>query len=511
MKLSVGHKVSVLALTAAVVIAVLVGVVHHGFTRVTRQGADVVRITRALHHHGEADMMHDALRSDVLASLLGARRKSASDIEAAAADLAEHEKMFRESIAASRALELPAAITAEFNTVAQPLDAYVSAANRLVKLAAADGATAEAAMPEFMQAFTDLEKKMGDISDRIQAEAERTNLESAAVTARFTRLLWAGAGSALLLLGLLTVAIARSIPRPFLAIIERLGHAVEINATSAGHVSQNSSSLAEGASEQASSLEETSAALEEVSGMAKRNAESAQRAKDIARVTRQAVDAGTQNVEAMNAAMAAVRASSDGIAKIIKTIDEIAFQTNILALNAAVEAARAGEAGAGFAVVADEVRALAQRSAVAARETAEKIDDSVAKSRHGAEICSQVATSLQEIAGRSREVDDLVGEIAQASHEQTQGIQQVNTAIAQMDQTVQRNAASAEESAAVAQELSAQSLVLQTSVDDLALAVGGSSARLSNAPSTRRSDTSATPLRSALKPLQARERLPVAA
>ena len=207
--------------------------------------------------------------------------------------------------------------------------------------------------------------------------------------------------------------------------------------------------------------------------MAKRNADSARRANELTRQTRTAAEAGTHDVEAMNLAMDAIKASSDGIAKIIKTIDEIAFQTNILALNAAVEAARAGEAGAGFAVVAEEVRALAQRSATAAKETAEKIDDSVSKSRHGAEVCSKVATGLKEIATKSRQVDELVGEIATASTEQTQGIEQVNNAVSQMDQVVQASAARAEEGASVAQELISQSQVLDHNVAELSRLVGG--------------------------------------
>jgi methyl-accepting chemotaxis protein len=177
----------------------------------------------------------------------------------------------------------------------------------------------------------------------------------------------------------------------------------------------------------------------------------------------------------MNTAMAEIKTSSDGIAKIIKTIDEIAFQTNILALNAAVEAARAGEAGMGFAVVAEEVRALAQRSANAAKETATQIDDSVRKSHHGATVCAEVAVHLNEIASKSREVDQLIAEIATASHEQTQGIGQVNTAIGEMDRVVQAAAARAEEGAGVAQELTQRSTQLQLTVDELALVVGGQS------------------------------------
>ena len=171
--------------------------------------------------------------------------------------------------------------------------------------------------------------------------------------------------------------------------------------------------------------------------------------------------------------MDAIKGASDDISKIIKTIDEIAFQTNILALNAAVEAARAGEAGMGFAVVAEEVRNLAQRSAQSAKETAGKIEDSVKKSEHGVQICGKVAQSLSAIVGKARQVDTLVAEIAQASKEQTQGIEQVNTAVSQMDKVTQSNAGNAEETAAAAEELSAQSVVLQDSVATLLALVDG--------------------------------------
>jgi methyl-accepting chemotaxis protein len=206
--------------------------------------------------------------------------------------------------------------------------------------------------------------------------------------------------------------------------------------------------------------------------MTKRNAESAQQAKQAATQARTSADAGFEHMKAMNTAMSAIKASSDDIAKIIKTIDEIAFQTNILALNAAVEAARAGEAGMGFAVVAEEVRALAQRSATAAKETANKIEDSVAKSQQGAQLSADVASSFETIQQQIRSLDQLVGEIATASQEQNQGINQVTKAVSQMDQITQTNAASAEETSAASQELNTQASVLSEAITSLQTLMG---------------------------------------
>ena len=244
-------------------------------------------------------------------------------------------------------------------------------------------------------------------------------------------------------------------------------------AASAGHVSTASQSLAEGASEQAASIEETSSSLEELASMTRRNAENSQKANQLSKETRAAADKGLADMEEMNGAMGAIKASSDDIAKIIRTIDEIAFQTNILALNAAVEAARAGEAGMGFAVVADEVRNLAQRSAQAAKETAAKIEGAISKTDQGVRLSKKVSETLKDIALKSRQVDELAAEAAGASAEQTQGITQINTAVGQMDKVTQNNAASAEESAAAAAELNSQTEVMNQSVAELLELVGG--------------------------------------
>ena len=317
-----------------------------------------------------------------------------------------------------------------------------------------------------------LDKLVAMNSTRAAADSKASISTSRRLKMANLFLMVAGVAAALLF----GVFITRSLVKTLTQTSESLSEGSDQVASASGQISSASQSLAEGASEQAASLEETSASLEEIASMTKHNAENALSAKDLSGDTRKAAEIGSANMQEMNLAMADIQSASSNIAKIIKTIDEIAFQTNILALNAAVEAARAGEAGAGFAVVADEVRNLAQRSAQAAKETAEKIGDSIAKSANGVAISAKVTESLNQIVTKARQVDELVAEIANASHEQSQGIDQVNTAVTQMDKVTQSNAASAEESASAAEELTAQASTLRELVADLQKLVTGSGA-----------------------------------
>jgi methyl-accepting chemotaxis protein len=243
--------------------------------------------------------------------------------------------------------------------------------------------------------------------------------------------------------------------------------------SAAGQVSMSSQSLSQGATEQAASLEETSASMEEMASMTRKTAENAHHAADLVSGVAQQVDESNAALTGMVTSMSAIRESSNKVAKIIKTIDEIAFQTNILALNAAVEAARAGEAGMGFAVVADEVRNLAQRSAQAAKDTAGLIEESIARSQEGNAKVEQVASAIATITTSVSQVKAIVQEVREASRQQTQGIDQVTQAISQMEKVTQTTAATAEESAAASEELNAQAEGSMAVVRELEAMVGG--------------------------------------
>ena len=267
-----------------------------------------------------------------------------------------------------------------------------------------------------------------------------------------------------LLGGLIGWGIIRTVSSALGLISNALQEGATQTSTASAQLAAASNSLAAGCSEQGSSVAETSAALEEMSVMIRSTADNAEKAKAFAQQARTAAQSGAQTMQEMNTAMHAIESSSAEVAKIVKNIDEIAFQTNILALNAAVEAARAGEAGAGFAVVADEVRSLAQRSAAAAKETAEKIEAAIANSKRGSMSCSKVGESLEEIVQKVAAADGLVAEIATAAKEQSQGIQQVGVAMTQMDKVTQGNASNAEESASAAEELNSQAHAMQDTV-----------------------------------------------
>ena len=331
----------------------------------------------------------------------------------------------------------------------------------------ADGVTLFKTVKDLLQAEIDLNRTNGEKDAAESQQAYGRTLWGLGITLILCSL--AGVGGAFVVIGGLNRTLRQS--------VMELSTGAEQVASAASQVASSSQSLARGSSEQAASLEETSASSEEINSMARKNTENSHAAADLVTQSQEKFTETNQSLEQMVVAMAEIKTSSDKISKIIKTIDEIAFQTNILALNAAVEAARAGEAGMGFAVVADEVRNLAQRCAQAAKDTASLIEESIAKSHDGKTKVDQVAVAIRAITEVSGKVKTLVDEVSLGSQEQARGIEQVAKAVAQMEQVTQKTAANAEESASAAEELTAQSETLKDVVDQLTALVGSTESR----------------------------------
>lgn len=288
--------------------------------------------------------------------------------------------------------------------------------------------------------------------------------------------------AAAVILGIITVnSVVKNITASMNVIIEKIRQGGEQVVAASSQLSTTSQQLAEANAEQASSIQEISATIEETTSMIQQNSENTKQADMLADQVKRAADECNTDMTEMMSSMDGIKKSSGQISKIIKVIDDIAFQTNILALNAAVEAARAGEAGMGFAVVAEEVRNLAQRSAKAAKDTEEMIENNIELSGKGYEVAVKVTSSIAEITTQVKKVSELMDEITAASQEQTQGAVQINKAILQIDNVTEENAAIAEESAAASQELNAQAETTEEMMEELSFLInGGKKVRVSS-------------------------------
>jgi len=466
-------------------------------TRLAGAAEDNVNRSLALKRQMSADQAHDALRADVLAALLAAETKDAAEEKEVRADLAEHSKLFRESISQIEAMPLDAATASAVNKVKPALIDYLDQASKVIALAFTDRAAADAKMDGFMVSFKALEKEMAALSEQIEEQSKQTQAASESIAKQTRRAIVVALVLSSIALLIVGWRISRSIVQPILRAVQiaetvaagDLSSQVEVRgsdetaqllaalkrmndnlagvvasvrsgsdniATGSNEISIGNQNLSQRTEEQASNLQQTAASMEQITATVRNNADTARQAAALAGSTSEAAVRGGTAVGQVVSTMGEITQASNKISDIIGVIDGIAFQTNILALNAAVEAARAGEHGRGFAVVAAEVRMLAQRSAVAAKEIKTLIQSSAERVEAGSRQAGDAGRTMDEIVAQVQRVTLLIGEISGATDEQTTGIGQVSDAVTQLDEVTQQNAALVEESAAAAESLKVQ-------------------------------------------------------
>ena len=339
-------------------------------------------------------------------------------------------------------------------------------------LAAGSEQFIESVSPQYVAVQAEI-RRFQDVA-RAAGEARRT--ANRADVEGATRNLILGVGVALLLLALFQWRTRAALTRHLRSVSQALWQASTSLAAASRQVAGTSQSVADGTTRQAAALEQTSASLDEMGTMTRQNQHHAASAKVAASRAHAAAEQGHTDMRTLGAAMDEIREASLGIAVIVRSIDDIAFQTNILALNAAVEAARAGEAGTGFAVVAEEVRNLAQRAAKAANETTARIQDSIDKSQRGVALRDKVTQGLQDILASAREVDDLVSGIVVGSEQQGLGIEQISGGVGEIERVMQASAHGAEEGAAAAETLRTLADEVEDQVHELRELVSGAGA-----------------------------------
>lgn len=414
---------------------------------------------------------------------------SAKELQALADDFAENANQVSERCAEASAVFSAAAqeqyrafleTFEQWRLLGEKIVGHTIEMQQRIALRDADKVAADSAFSSMRdlidQLGMSLEKRIEDQTTVIGEKGDQAVKEVAELDASGKRLnkgMIIFAAAVILGVSLMLVLSIRQLMKVLGNILFELKEGSQVVSSASSEISVSAQSQADGATQQAAGLEETASSLEELSSMTSLSASNAQQANQLAVAASEAANSGSAAMQKVDGAMTDIQSSSSRTANIIKVIDEIAFQTNLLALNAAVEAARAGEAGKGFAVVAEEVRNLARRSAEAARETSQLIEEAVQHSENGAAVVDEAEAALQKIVENVSKTSDLVNEIAISSDEQAEGLKQINTAVAQIDHVTQGSAASAEESASASAELNSQAKKMDKVVDELNALVFG--------------------------------------
>lgn len=506
MRWTVSKKLVFLVLLNLLAIVGVSTIGYRSLAEVVSSGKGLVTINGLLRAQTDADMSHDSLNSVVHQAIISGADLSASqnsqDVDKAQRSILvafdRHKEIIERSVGVVQAGNLWSGSVNEAGAVHTDLTAYIVLAEKIIKSAFTDPAHAKAMLPEFRVAFSNLETRMAEISDRIEAVAAAKQADAERRSGFAVDLLITSGGIAVILVASFALLIARSVVIPLkqaiqvakavaagdlrgdikvrsrdeigelmqafkdmtqglnqkvVHVTEEVGRVSRSIVDSVNQLSQGNETLASRTEAQASSVEETVASIEEVATAAKQNAEHAKQGKDAAEEVSKVFQRGNEVVSQLTDTMAQINISSKRVAEITALIDGIAFQTNILALNASVEAARAGDLGRGFSVVASEVRNLAQRSATAAKEIKTLVNDSVGKADSGSILAKEARQAMEASVEAVRRVAALMLEIANASKEQSEGVEQINQAMAQIDQGTQQNAALMEEASATTEIL----------------------------------------------------------